>query len=126
MLHSVHAEAAVAAESLTVVRGDTEVLHGLSFTVPRGGITGLLGPSGCGKTTLIRCVVGVQIIESGGVDVLGAPAGSAELRPRVGALDRVTSDGSLGGGGTADVLVTCSVILLALGLGAATPRRRTA
>jgi ABC-type transporter Mla maintaining outer membrane lipid asymmetry ATPase subunit MlaF len=74
MLRAVHAEPAVVADSLTVVRGDKEVLHGLSFTVPRGGITGLLGPSGCGKTTLMRCVVGVQIIESGGVDVLGAPA----------------------------------------------------
>ena len=42
------------------------------------------------------------------------------------ALDRVTTDGSLGGRGTADVLVTCSVILLALALGAATLRRRTA
>jgi ABC-2 type transport system permease protein len=42
------------------------------------------------------------------------------------ALDRVTRDGSLGGRGTADVLVTCGVILLALGLGAATLRRRTA
>jgi ABC-2 type transport system permease protein len=42
------------------------------------------------------------------------------------ALDRVTSEGSLGGRGTADVLVTCGVILLALALGAATLRRRTA
>ena len=42
------------------------------------------------------------------------------------ALDRVTSDGSLGGRGTTDVLVTCGVILLALALGAATLRRRTA
>jgi ABC-2 type transport system permease protein len=42
------------------------------------------------------------------------------------ALDRVTSDGSLGARGTADVLVTCGVILLALALGAATLRRRTA
>jgi len=41
------------------------------------------------------------------------------------ALDRVTSDGSLGGRGTVDVLVTCGVILLALALGAATLRRRT-
>jgi ABC-2 type transport system permease protein len=41
------------------------------------------------------------------------------------ALDRVTTDGSLGGRGTADVLVTCGVILLALALGAATLRRRT-
>ena len=42
------------------------------------------------------------------------------------ALDRVTSDGSLGARGTADVLVTGGVILLALALGAATLRRRTA
>jgi ABC-2 type transport system permease protein len=42
------------------------------------------------------------------------------------ALDRVTNDGSLGSRGTADVLVTCGVILLALALGAATLRRRTA
>jgi ABC-2 type transport system permease protein len=42
------------------------------------------------------------------------------------ALERVTTDGSLGGRGTADVLVTCAVILLALALGAATLRRRTA
>ena len=42
------------------------------------------------------------------------------------ALDRVTSDGSLDGRGTMDVLVTCGVILLALALGAATLRRRTA
>jgi ABC-2 type transport system permease protein len=42
------------------------------------------------------------------------------------ALDRVTSNGSLGARGTADVLVTCGVILLALALGAATLRRRTA
>ena len=41
------------------------------------------------------------------------------------ALDRVTTDGSLGGRGTADVLVILGVILLALGLGAATLRRRT-
>jgi len=42
------------------------------------------------------------------------------------ALDRVTNDGSLGARGTVDVLVTCGVVLLALALGAATLRRRTA
>lgn len=78
-------------DSLTVVRGEEEVLHGLSFIVPRGGITGLLGPSGCGKTTLMRSVVGVQIIESGVIDVLGAPAGSPELRRRVGYVTQAPS-----------------------------------
>jgi ABC-2 type transport system ATP-binding protein len=52
----------------------------------RGSITGLLGPSGCGKTTLIRCIVGTQIVASGTVTVLGKPAGSAELRRRIGYL----------------------------------------
>jgi ABC-2 type transport system ATP-binding protein len=49
----------------------------------RGAVTGLLGPSGTGKTTLIRAIVGVQIIESGTVTVLGRPAGSPDLRPVV-------------------------------------------
>jgi ABC-2 type transport system ATP-binding protein len=86
-----NAQPAIAADSLTVVRGGQEVLHGLSFTVPRGGVTGLLGPSGCGKTTLMRSIVGVQILESGGIDVFGVPAGSAELRPRVGYVTQAPS-----------------------------------
>ncbi|MBV8930070.1 MAG: ABC transporter ATP-binding protein, partial [Mycobacteriaceae bacterium] len=46
----------------------------------------LLGPSGCGKTTLMRCIVGTQIITAGTVTVLGEPSGSAALRRRVGYL----------------------------------------
>ena len=33
--------------------------------IARGTITGLLGPSGCGKTTLMRCIVGTQIVDVG-------------------------------------------------------------
>jgi ABC-2 type transport system ATP-binding protein len=51
--------------------------------VEAGSVTGLLGPSGCGKTTLMRSIVGVQIVEGGEVRVLGEPAGSPKLRPRV-------------------------------------------
>src|SRR5512139_427566 len=75
---------AVRAADLRVSRGGREVLHGLSFEVPRGSVVGLLGPSGCGKTTLMRSIVGVQIVDSGVVSVLGRPAGSRELRDRVG------------------------------------------
>ena len=74
----------VAVEDLVVVRGGTEVLHGLTFALEPSRITGLLGPSGCGKTTLMRALVGVQAGVSGRVDVLGLPAGSAQLRSRVG------------------------------------------
>jgi ABC-2 type transport system ATP-binding protein len=83
--------AAVAVEGLRVVRGDREVLHGLDFEVPAGNIVGLLGPSGCGKTTLMRAIVGVQIVAEGRVDVLGLPAGRAELRRRVGYVTQAPS-----------------------------------
>ena len=76
--------AAVAVAGLNVSRGDRRVLHALDFSVARGRITGLLGPSGCGKTTLMRAIVGVQILESGDVRVLGEPAGSPAVRARVG------------------------------------------
>src|SRR5690242_13071832 len=75
---------AVETDGLRVVRGGREVVHDLTFTVPRGSVVGLLGPSGCGKTTLMRAVVGVQIVASGTVTVLGHPAGSRPLRRRVG------------------------------------------
>ena len=75
---------AVVAEGLRVRRGSREVLHNVSFAVERGSITGLLGPSGCGKTTLMRAVVGVQIVAGDTVTVLGEPAGSASLRYKIG------------------------------------------
>ncbi len=67
------------------------MLHGVSCAVRRGAVTGLLGPSGCGKTTLMRVIVGVQVVDSGAVSVLGAPAGSASLRARVGYVTQAPS-----------------------------------
>jgi ABC-2 type transport system ATP-binding protein len=77
-------EPVVAVAQLCVSRGGRRVLHDLDFGVARGRITGLLGPSGCGKTTLMRAIVGVQVVESGDVRVLGEPAGSPAVRGRVG------------------------------------------
>jgi ABC-2 type transport system ATP-binding protein len=87
----VSAATAISVDALVVERGGHEILHGLRFSVPSGRITGLLGPSGCGKTTLMRALVGVQIVSSGSVEVLGAPAGSASLRPRVGYMTQAPS-----------------------------------
>lgn len=76
--------AAIEVENLCVVRGGFKALDNVSLRIPCGTITGLLGPSGCGKTTLMRCIVGTQIIESGTVRVLGLEAGSPALRHRIG------------------------------------------
>lgn len=84
-------DAAVVITGLRVDRGQLTALHDVSLTVPRGSITGLLGPSGCGKTTLMRAVVGTQIITEGDVQVLGAPAGAKQLRRRVGYVTQAPS-----------------------------------
>jgi len=75
--------AAITVRDLRVRRGGRLILPGISLSVPRGRVTGLLGPSGSGKTTLLRTIVGVQIVEGGSVEVLGQPAGAAALRRRV-------------------------------------------
>src|SRR4051794_1866796 len=77
-------DAAVTVTDLVVHRGARRVLHEVGCTVPPGRVTGLLGPSGSGKSTLMRAIVGVQQVRSGSVTVLGRPAGSPELRSRVG------------------------------------------
>ena len=82
---------AVDVDHLRVVRGGRVVLPDLSVTVPAGQVVGLLGPSGGGKTTLMRAVVGVQVVESGTVTVLGEPAGSPGLRSRVGYVTQAPS-----------------------------------
>lgn len=75
---------AIEIEDLTVTRGGTTVLPGLTVGVPAGSVVGLLGPSGSGKTTLMRAIVGVQTIASGSVRVFGETAGSPGLRSRIG------------------------------------------
>jgi ABC-2 type transport system ATP-binding protein len=76
-------QASISVEGLRVDRGGAEVIHGLDLAIRPGEVTGLLGPSGCGKTTLMRAIVGVQVVRAGSVTVLGRPAGSPWLRRRV-------------------------------------------
>ena len=85
MMHNADAAAppAIVVSDLHVRRARIPVLRGLTLAVPSGRIVGLLGPSGSGKTSLMRSIVGVQVVDSGSIDVLGLPAGSATLRTRV-------------------------------------------
>ncbi len=82
---------AVEVDDLVVVRGRTTAVDRVSFSAAAGEVLGLLGPSGCGKTTLMRAVVGVQVVSSGQVRVLGEPAGSAPLRHQVGYVTQAAS-----------------------------------
>jgi ATP-binding cassette ChvD family protein len=45
--------------------GDRVLIDDLSFTLPRGGIVGIIGPNGVGKTTLFKTIVGIEQADSG-------------------------------------------------------------
>ena len=48
---------------------DRVLIDGLSFTLPRNGIVGVIGPNGVGKTTLFKTIVGLEEPDSGSVKV---------------------------------------------------------
>ncbi len=48
-------------------------LDGLSMTVPRGAVYGMVGPNGAGKSTLLRCLTGIYRADAGTITVEGEP-----------------------------------------------------
>jgi ATP-binding cassette ChvD family protein len=49
--------------------GDRVLIDGLSFSLPRGGIVGIIGPNGVGKTTLFKTIVGLEEPDAGSVRI---------------------------------------------------------
>jgi ATP-binding cassette ChvD family protein len=49
--------------------GDRELFNGLSFSLPRAGIVGVVGPNGVGKSTLFRMIVGEETPDAGKLEV---------------------------------------------------------
>lgn len=45
--------------------GDRVLIDGLSFSLPRNGIVGVIGPNGVGKTTLFKTIVGLESLDGG-------------------------------------------------------------
>src|SRR5687767_1228093 len=54
-------------ETLNQYYGGSHILRNVGFEVPAGKVTALLGRNGVGKTTLLRCLMGLIPIRSGGI-----------------------------------------------------------
>jgi ATP-binding cassette ChvD family protein len=57
------------AENLQKGFDDRVLIDGLSFTLPRNGIVGVIGPNGVGKTTLFKTIVGLEPLDGGNLKI---------------------------------------------------------
>ncbi len=57
-----------------------QALHGVSFEVEAGSVTGLIGPDAAGKTTLIRLIAGLLVPDEGRITVLDIDAVADPLK----------------------------------------------
>ena len=69
--------------------GKVEVLKGISLNVEKGEIVAVIGRSGSGKSTMLRCINGLERVQSGrivvdGVEVTAPDTNLNNLRERVG------------------------------------------
>ena len=59
----------VEVSNLTKAFGDRVLIDGLSFSLPRNGLVGVIGPNGVGKTTLFKMIVGDEQPDSGAIRI---------------------------------------------------------
>jgi len=59
----------IEAEKLRKGFGDRVLIDGLSFSLPRNGIVGVIGPNGVGKTTLFKAIVGLEPVDAGALRI---------------------------------------------------------
>ena len=54
--------------------GDFVALRDIDLNIPTGELTALLGPSGGGKSTLLRIIAGLELSDTGTVEIEGNDA----------------------------------------------------
>jgi len=74
----------LAIESISRSYGALRAVDGVSLTIARGALHGLMGPNGAGKTTLFNLVSGFVPPESGRVILAGVPLDNVPIERRIG------------------------------------------
>src|SRR5262249_54894578 len=70
---STSAEPLVTVEDVHTYYGKSHILHGVSLTVGRGEVVGLMGRNGVGKSTTLKTIMGLVHPEQGNVLLEGHP-----------------------------------------------------
>jgi urea transport system ATP-binding protein len=68
---------------LFVAYGQSEALHGISFTGNKNETVAIMGRNGMGKTTLFKSLMGVMPVKSGSIEVAGSEVSKDESFRRV-------------------------------------------
>ncbi|MBX9769486.1 MAG: ATP-binding cassette domain-containing protein, partial [Bdellovibrionales bacterium] len=63
-----------------------EVLKGVSFSIPKGKVTGFLGKNGAGKTTTIKCILQLALHTEGTIKYFGETQLTNEIKNKIGFL----------------------------------------
>jgi iron complex transport system ATP-binding protein len=98
-------------QDVTIRRGTTTILDGLSWTVREGERWVVLGRNGAGKTTVLQVASGRMHPTSGTADLLGSRLGRVdvfELRPRIGLASAALAERIPGGEVVRDVVLTAA------------------
>lgn len=72
------------------MRPKTCAVDGISFSVNKGEVFGLLGPNGSGKSTTIKLLLGLLRPTSGAISVLGQPPTHTSTKSRIGYLPELS------------------------------------
>ena len=75
--------------------GDSEVIHGISFTAKEGTVTALVGPSGSGKSTLAKLIARFWDVDAGAVLVGGTDIREMALSELTERISYVSQDNFL-------------------------------
>ena len=78
-------------QNLSKSYGKLQVLHNVSVSFTQGHVTSIIGPNGSGKTTMIKCLLGMVLPDSGSIKVDGNDVLQQwEYRSKIGYMPQIS------------------------------------